>query len=460
MPANTLQTTESAEPVLLSSVESYFWRYDEDLVGAGRIIVLLRLDGLIEADFLAAALDRLQRRHPKLRALVAQGADGRLRYRFDRAAPPIPFEIIDCYEAETPWRETTRRILQTGLPATGPLAAVTVLRSPSRGRSELILTAPHAIADGMSGIMLMDELLTEYAKLEANIELPPIPALPAVSEVRAKKSGGWRGNLRLFRRFVRMKRAESRSPVTSLPAAQNIPPYSQWVHWVFSREETLALVRRCRKERASLSGAMVAAACCGLRDCLPGPELLFKWQLPFNVRESLAGPAGPITAQDLGCFIASMNGLVKMRDQQPFWDLARRAHQEIQMFFEDGGATVGYNLAASAYDLKIALSRFFNRSVPKTPLPPQRETLLATNYGVLSMRDVYGSLRPQECTLIFKNEITGPVLLMEALVLGQRLNIGFAADDLDPAFWEQLQVAVRGHLVAAFGGAGAASAGA
>ena len=163
-------------------------------------------------------------------------------------------------------------------------------------------------------------------------------------------------------------------------------------------------------------------------------------------------------SKDLGCFIASMNGL-ETRDQQPFWDLARRAHQEIQMFFEDGGATVGYNLAASAYDLKIALSRFFNRSVPKTPLPPQRETLLATNYGVLSMRDVYGSLRPQECTLIFKNEITGPVLLMEALVLGQRLNIGFAADDLDPAFG-QFHVAVRGHLVAAFGGAGAASAGA
>jgi hypothetical protein len=457
MPANTLQTTESAEPVFLGSVESYFWRYDEDLVGAGRIIVLLRLDGLIQADFLAGALGRLQRRHPKLRALVAQGADGRLRYRFEPATPPIPFEIIDCYEAETPWRETTRRILQTDFPATGPLAAVTVLRSPLRGSSELILTAPHAIADGMSGIMLMDELLTEYAKLEANIELPPVPSLPAVSEVRANAPGGWRGYLRLLRRFVRIKRAESRSPITPLPAAQDIPPYSQWVHWVFSREETLALVRRCRKERASLSGAMVAAACCGLRDCLPGPEFLFKWQLPFNVRESLAGPGGPITAQDLGCFIASMNGLVKMADQ-PFWDVARQAHREVQMFFDDGGATFGYNLASFLYDLKLALDRLISRSVPKMPLPPQRETLLATNYGVLSMRDVYGSLRPRECTLIFKNEMTGPVLLMEALVLGQRLNLGFAADDLDPAFWARLQVAVRGQLVSACGAADAASA--
>jgi hypothetical protein len=100
--------------------------------------------------------------------------------------------------------------------------------------------------------------------------------------------------------------------------------------------------------------------------------------------------------------------------------------------------------------LNVALGRFFTRRVPKmTRSTNQRETLLATHYGVLNMRETYGSLRPQRCTLMFKNEITGPSLVMEALVLSQRLNIGFAADDLDPAFWEQLQIAVRRQLDAA-----------
>jgi len=459
MSPNTPQTSGPVEPVLLSPVESYFWRFEEDMAGAFRVTVLLRLDGCIEADLLAAALEQLQRRHPKLRAVIAPGADGRLQYRFDRAAPPIPFEIIDCSEVETPWRETTRRILQTGLPPGGPMAAVTVLRNRSRGFSELFLSVPHAIADGLSGIMLVDDLLAGYARAEAGLEAPPGSALPMVSPPRAKPSGGWRGRFRLFRRFLRLKREESRSPLTALPEERGIPPQSQWVHWVFSQEETLRLVRRCRKERTSLSGALVAAACCGLRDCLPGPEVLFKWQLPFNIRESLEGPDGPVTPQDLGCFVSNMNGTVKITGQTDYWDVARHANQELQTFIQQGGPSFGYNMASFFYGWNVTLTRLFTGRQPKmTPSINQRETLLATHYGVVNIRDAYGSLRPRECTLMFKNEITGPSLVMEALVLGQRLNIGFAGDDLDPRFWEQLHATVRRRLDAAVSAGQAASA--
>jgi hypothetical protein len=81
----------------------------------------------------------------------------------------------------------------------------------------------------------------------------------------------------------------------------------------------------------------------------------------------------------------------------------------------------------------------------------RRVTLLATNYGVINIRDAYGSLRPRGCTLILKTDIVGPSLIMEALVMGQRLNIGFSADALEPAFWERLQAAVRRRLDTAAG---------
>jgi hypothetical protein len=68
---------------------------------------------------------------------------------------------------------------------------------------------------------------------------------------------------------------------------------------------------------------------------------------------------------------------------------------------------------------------------------------------VLNLREAYGSLRPQACTVTLKNDTIGPSTLFEALVIGQRLNISFVADCLDPAFWEQLQVAVRQRLDAA-----------
>ena len=451
MPTNALGATELEEPIVLGPIESFFWRYDEEMVGEGRILVLLRLEGCIEADFLAPALDQVQRRHPKLRAVVAEGADGRLHYQFDHAASPIPFEIIDNYETETPWRETARRILQSNFPAGGPFAAITVLRNRPACRCEVYLTAPHAIADGMSGIMLLDDLLTEYAKAESKLDTPANRVLPAVSPARAKAAYGWRGGLRLFRRFLGLMQEQNSSPLTCLPEAHNILPYTHWVHWVFSPEETLRLVRRCRKEQASLSGAMVAAVCCGLRECMATPELLFRWQLPFNVREFLEGPTGPLTQQDLGCFMSSMNGFVRMKDQQPLWDLARKTHEQVRGFIEKGGPAFSYNVSSFFYDLRLNFYRLIKRPVSKMTPPNQRVTLLATNYGVLSMRDVYGSLRPRECTLMFKNEIAGTSLVMEALVLGQRLNLGFAAAGVDPAFWEQLQPAVRRHLHAAIG---------
>jgi len=442
-----------SKSILLSPVESYFWRFEQEMDGALRVAVIVRLDGHIEADPLALALAQLLRRHPKLRAVITEGFDGRLHYRFDQVARPIPFEIIDCEGVETPWREMTRRLFHLDLQSSGSLAAVIVLRNPSQGYSELLLTAPHAIADGMSGIMLMDDLLTEYAKAETYGETGPCPSLPVVTAPHAKPSAGLRGRFRLFRRFLRLKRQEGRSPVTSLPEDRDIPPQSQWVHWVFSKEQTLTLVRRCRSERTSLTGALVAAACCGIRDCLPAPELLLKWQIPFNIRAQLEGSAGPVSGNDLGCFVSSMNGLTRIIDQPLYWDVARSAHQEVQTFMEEGGLSFGYNTSSMLYGLHVIASRLFTgrvRRVANMTRPDnKRETLLATHYGVLNIRDSYGSLRPKECTLMFKNEITGPSLVMEGLILGQRLNVGFAADDLDQAFWEKLHIAVQKHLAAA-----------
>ena len=422
-------------------MEEGFWR------GAIRVLVLLRLDGCIEADLLAPALDRLQRRHPKLRAVMIRGSDGRHRYHFDQVAPPIPFQITDHEEGEPPWREEARRLLHIGPPPDGSLAAVTVMRSRSRGCSEIILSVHHSVADGRSAIILVDDLLAEYASLEAGVEGPPRPVSPVISAARAVVSGGWRDRLWLGRRFLRIQREEKRSPRTPLPAGRDIPGLTQWVHWVLSREETLALIRRCRKEHVSFSGALTAAAFCGLMDCLPVPEASFTWNSAFDVRDLLEVPTA---ARALGSFVAPMGQFYKVPRQPAFWDLARRVHQDVEAFVQHGGPAVGYNMmGVAASRLFPPLQRLLERLRPSEGL---RTTLFVTHYGVIDMRDAYGSLRPRECTLAYKgDEFTGPWLVMEGLVMGQRLNLGFAADGLAPEFWERLHAAVRRHLDAAAG---------
>ena len=261
--------------------------------------------------------------------------------------------------------------------------------------------------------------------------------------MHAQTNAGWWDKLWLVRRFMRLQRQDRRCRQTALPHAREITPQSQWVHWVFPRDATLRVIRRCRKEHTSLGAALVAAVCSGVMDCLPVPAGLFKCQFPLNVREALAGPAGPVTAEDLGCFVSVMNEFYEVPRKPDFWKLARHAHQALQNFVRHGGPSFGYNMAA------VATTRPFKRAVPRLVVSDQRLTLLANNYGVLNVSDAYGSLRPRECTLTFKNYEHGPSLVAQGLVMGQRLNVGFVADGLDPAFWDRLHVAVHRRLEAA-----------
>jgi hypothetical protein len=188
---------------------------------------------------------------------------------------------------------------------------------------------------------------------------------------------------------------------------------------------------------------MIAAVFCGLIDCMPESEARFRCQFPFDLRGVLTGPDGPVTTQDVGCFVTLMSDYYQVQAGQSFWDLARSIHRKIQWFTQQEGPAFNHNATSAAVKLMERAPRrllAYNNT---------RVTLLATNYGVLNLRNAYGSLHPRECTLMFKNDVVGPVLVLEALVMAQRLIIGFAADELDPAFWEQLHVAVHKYLKAA-----------
>ena len=199
----------------------------------------------------------------------------------------------------------------------------------------------------------------------------------------------------------------------------------------------------------------MAAVFCGIMDCLPAREALLKCQIPFDIRDTLEGPSGPIAKEDLGCFVSIMNEFYEFHQQPSFWDLARRSHQNQQAFVKNGGPSFYFNLASAVPLLeKVALlRRLFARAASKPAPPAKRVTLLATYYGVVNLRNTYGSLHPRECTLMFKNAEVGPSILMESLVMGQRLNIGFVGDSLEPVFWERLQIAVRTRLDAAISAA-------
>jgi hypothetical protein len=450
----TIETPVQALPVPLapasvSPCEGFFCRAEERLPGAHRIIAVFRLDGFIDERICSAAIDHLQRRHPKLRAAIVRDPDGRLRYHFDREAPPIRRDFKDYDGTECSWREEARRLVRIPIPLTGPFIAFSVFRNRDLDKSVLIVCTHHGIADGISSMMLVDDLLTEYARIEAQSSAPTRPALEFVSVAHAAETPGWRKRWWLLRRFVRLRLEERRARQTALPESPKLQPIPQWEHWCFSAEETSTLVQRCRQEKASLAGVLVSAAYCSLMKCLPDSEALFRSQIPFSVRGTAESPAGKISPYDVGAFVGQMIEFHRVTKQTDFWELARSARESVKGFVDNGGPSLAYNLIALSE--KQMLSQAGHKMRPSGE---KRPTLLVTNYGTVRMGETYGSLRAREGITTFNNFPQGATLAIAALTMGGRLNVGLAAGTLEPTFWYLLRKEVRGHLDATMKPAG------
>lgn len=155
------------EPVPLSSQQRrqwFLWQLDPQ-GSAYHVHVTLRIEGVLDASALQAALDGLVRRHEALRTVFATRPDGEV---VQRVLPgmPLPLQRIGDLHAvrDVPFDLTA-----------GPLARA-ALAPAGDGAHRLLLVFHHAVCDGASVQRLLDELAALYrAAQEGSVDgLPPV----------------------------------------------------------------------------------------------------------------------------------------------------------------------------------------------------------------------------------------------------------------------------------------------
>ncbi|MGW7202770.1 amino acid adenylation domain-containing protein [Streptomyces sp. NPDC054837] len=136
--------------------------FDDDSAGAYVEQQLLTLDGEVDADRLATAATRLLTLYPNLAARFVSLADGRVVSVLESGVV-APFTTLDRPGiTDTEIRDLAERDRRAGFDlATGPLMRYTLIRAGS-GRSVLVQTVHHILADGWSVPPMLRALLAEY----------------------------------------------------------------------------------------------------------------------------------------------------------------------------------------------------------------------------------------------------------------------------------------------------------
>ncbi|MDX3570881.1 non-ribosomal peptide synthetase [Streptomyces sp. ID05-47C] len=153
---NILPLTPLQEGLYFHSV------FDDDSAGAYVEQQLLTLDGEVDAGRLATAATRLLALYPNLAARFVALADGRVVSVLESGveAPFTTLERPGITDAEI--RDHAERDRRAGFDlATGPLMRYTLIRAGS-GRTVLVQTVHHIVADGWSVPPMLRALLTEY----------------------------------------------------------------------------------------------------------------------------------------------------------------------------------------------------------------------------------------------------------------------------------------------------------
>ncbi|BAV04116.1 condensation domain protein [Filimonas lacunae] len=206
--------------------------------------------GEIDLGVLQYALDKIQAKHPLLRACIEEDSQGQPHFVWKEDMDAIPVRIVQR-QSDSEWKQVYQEewkkpfVLQRA-----PLARVVWMKG--EGVSELVIVCPHCICDGVSFVALMRELLLLLDKPEEMLE--PYTSFGNILELIPDE-------------VVQRKRNRIKGTVYSwlarvlLPAKNVIAreESSYLLHWRLNAGDTASLLSACKKADTSVHAALSIA---------------------------------------------------------------------------------------------------------------------------------------------------------------------------------------------------------
>ncbi|NYF79597.1 condensation domain-containing protein [Granulicella arctica] len=337
-------------------------------------LITARIRGSIAVDDLRAALDKVQAKHPLLRAHVEE-EDRQLYFVFDANPPKIPLRIVER-QAEGDWLKNTKEEWKKPFDmVNGPLVRMVWIRSDEV--SELLLVGHHCACDGASLVSIYKELLL----LVDQPDLPLIAYEPFQSlkdlipkEIFSNVRKGLviRGKAALARLFFAL---------TSKKAAEN----PQGEHYLLcsraDEKASTAFADRCKKEGTTPYSAMCVAFMQAFGE-VRRTDFKNKMMCPVNIRRYVKSIAPDMIFNYAPTVMLSLS-----TDQgDDFWGLAKKLKQSM---LEEVERLDAYEYLMAAEHLHAAIPKL----ITLLPRLKGKHDFIFSNVGRLEIQEDYRTFK-------------------------------------------------------------------
>jgi NRPS condensation-like uncharacterized protein len=292
------------------------------------ISMAITIRGSVDKARLRNALNKVQVRHPLLRAQVLVEEKSQPYFIWPDSIDTIPLEIITRESPEQKKGVVEREFItpfETGTECLNPLIRTKLLYSESE--SDLIVTMLHIICDGFSMVYLIGDLLSfmEFPDLEFEIlevvkdteDILPLSFQKKIPKttirfklifalVKFIVSLKWLKN-RLFSK----EQSQKQMMITDV-ADKNLMTIS----WRLDRKKTTQLIKNCKNHKISVHSALCTAF-------LPFFPTINN---PVNVRDRLAYPVG----NSVGLYASGAVIKQKYNLNKSFWENATKYHKKLR----------------------------------------------------------------------------------------------------------------------------------
>ncbi|WP_257165789.1 non-ribosomal peptide synthetase [Bradyrhizobium sp. SRS-191] len=304
----------------------FLWRMDPAST-AYTVACVIRLDGPLDQALLVQALSEIVARHEPLRSTFAsqEGRATQLIHPVQEVLVAVE-DLRRCPAADRAMRAGARVRDELARPfdlVNGPLLRA-VLVQLADDRHELLLSAHHIVADGLSLDVLLRELSTIYDALRHRTALPPAPPLQYADYAAWQRT--WLSGPEADRQMAywRARLGEAHEPM-ALPFDRPRPPVQSYRGDTLHLEIRQDLAERLRmlaaEQRVSMFMLLLAAY----------QLLLFRYcgQPDLRIGVPVAGRRQAELASLVGCFVNTLVLRADVAHEMSFADLLKQAKEEV-----------------------------------------------------------------------------------------------------------------------------------